>query len=70
MKNGLCVVILIQQLIPIKVLKAYFKQRICLTQIRVYMWGWDDSLCALSVCPVNKPNHEYDKLMSGQAQRS
>lgn len=52
----------IQQLIPIKVLKTQLKQGVCLPRICVYVKGWDDSLDALSVCQVNKPNYEYDKF--------
>lgn len=59
----------IQWLISIKVLKTQFKQGICMSQICVCVWDWDESLGALSVCQVNKLNYVCNKLMSGQAQR-
>lgn len=59
----------IQRLISIKVLKTQFKQGMCMSQICVYVWGWDESLGALSVCQVNQLNYVCNKLMSGQAQR-
>lgn len=46
-----------------------FEQEICMPQICVYVWGWDDLLGAFSLCQINKLNYVYDKLMSGQPQR-